>query len=285
MPQKIIDTHLHIWNLTKAEYTWLQDDETIINRTYNISEVEEERLKANISEAILVQAANNFEDTNWMLQVAAKTPWVAGVVGWLPLQQPELLEKRWIETYKHNPAFKGVRHLIHIEPDTNWLLQEAVIESLKLIANYKLSYDVVGILPEHLEVIIQLGEKVPELRMVLDHINQPPIATKETFGRWGELIKEASANPNLYAKISGLGTASKNLQGWQPDDLKPYINFALEQFGTERCCCGSDWPVSLLAGTYSKTWQAYQDIIASLLSEEDQNKVLYHNAATFYNLH
>src|SRR5688572_2108193 len=114
---KIIDTHIHIWNFEKAKYKWLEGDTSILNRTYHIPELEESRSTAGITEGVLVQAANNFEDTDWMLQVAAVTGWLTGVVGWLPLLDPEATGKALQEKYLHHHLFKGVRHLIHNEPD------------------------------------------------------------------------------------------------------------------------------------------------------------------------
>ena len=120
--------------------------------------------------------------------------------------------------------------------------------------------------------------------MVFDHLNWPPISTKEKFGEWGGLMKIAARHKNLYAKISGLGTASGNFQGRTVDDVKPYIEFILQHFGTERCFCGGDWPVSLLAGDYLHAWQVYQLTLVSLLGEEKAQKVLYDNAKEFYRL-
>ena len=180
--------------------------------------------------------------------------------------------------------FKGVRHQIHDEKDTEWLLQPSVIESLKVLAGLNIPYDIVGILPAHIETVLKVAEKVPQLRMVFDHLNQPPIATKEKFGKWGELMKEASQHKNFYAKISGLGTASGNFANRKVSDIKPYIEFVLEHFGVERCFCGGDWPVSMLANSYTKTWETYKDILQELLSEESQDKVFYSNANVFYKL-
>ena len=90
---QIIDTHIHCWNFSKAEYAWLKNDTSILNRTYNIEEIETERIIAGIKNGILVQSANNFEDTDWMLEVAKKTNWITGVVGWLPLMNPEATVK------------------------------------------------------------------------------------------------------------------------------------------------------------------------------------------------
>ena len=284
MSYTVIDTHIHIWNIEKVEYSWLKNDTSILNRTYLPDELHHHLVDANISKGLLVQAANNWEDTELMLKHAKENDWITGVVGWLPLANPAETEKLITAKYKTNTVLKGVRHLIHTEPDDDWLLQPNILESLQLLAYYNIPYDLVGINIRHLEVALTVAEKIPSLRMVFDHLNQPPVAAKEKFGRWGALLTEAAKHRNFFAKISGLGTASGNLSGWQNEDIKPYIAFALEQFGTERCFCGGDWPVSLLAGTYSSTWNSYQSIILELLDEVSVQKVFSANAVNFYNL-
>lgn len=283
MPHQIIDTHVHVWNFERAQYEWLKGDTSILNRTYAIEELEEERKEAGVEYGVLVQAANNLEDTEWMLEVAVQNEWITGVVGWLPLLKPAETERLLREKYSGKKYFKGVRHLIHDEKDPQWLLQNEVIESLQIIAHYGLPYDIVGVLPEHIEAVLAVAEKVPSLKMVFDHLNQPPIAGKEKFGKWGSLMKEASENVNFHAKISGLGTTSKD-PNWSANDIEPYIEFILEHFGVGRCFCGGDWPVSLLAGSYSRTWNIYREVLHSLLNDEQQQKVFHQNAIDFYQL-
>ena len=108
--------------------------------------------------------------------------------------------------------------------------------------------------------------------------------SNERFGAWGDLMKTASQHKNFHAKISGLGTATANPEQWGVEDIKPYVSFVLEQFGTHRCFCGGDWPVSSLAGSYTKTWTTYQSVINELLNETDREKMFYTNAKQFYNL-
>jgi L-fuconolactonase len=282
MQHGIIDTHVHIWNFEKAEYEWLKNDTSILNRHYDIGELEPARTEAGITGGVLVQAANNFEDTNWMLQTAANTNWIKGVVGWLPLMDPALTATA-LKEYLGNPYFKGVRHLIHDEPDPHWLLQERVIQSLSILAEYNIPYDVVGVTAEHLRTALKVAEKIPELRMILDHCNQPP-AHSVLFEEWADLMEEASRHKNFYVKISGLGTAAKKGDRWTPYDISPVLYFVLDKFSDNRCCCGGDWPVSLLAGSYTQTWQSYLTVLTKLLDEHRLNKVLYSNAMTFYKL-
>jgi L-fuconolactonase len=282
MLQGIADTHIHIWDFKKAEYAWLEGNTSVLNRTYSIEEIEKERTDAGITAGILVQAANNFEDTNWMLQTADKYDWIKGVVGWLPLMDPEATLKALQNQYGREEYFKGVRHLIHDEPDTEWLLQTEVLESLGILAKNNIPFDVVGVLPAHIETALKVADKIPELRMVFDHLNQPPIANNELFGQWGGLMKEAAKHPGFYIKISGMGTTTGKGEDWTTADIRPYMEFALEHFGTDRCFCGGDWPVSLLAGSYTKTWTNYKEVLSALLDETTLDKVVYSNAARFY---
>lgn len=284
MPLPIIDTHVHIWDLDRASYPWLQGDTSALNRNYSLDNLEPERLRTNVVAGVLVQAAGNHEDTALMLEAAAATGWIKGVVGWLPLKDPAAAWQ-WLEgKYLHKKYFCGVRHQVHDEKDPAWLLQPAVIESMQLLAACKIPFDLVGVLPAHIETAIKLAEKVPGLRMVFDHLNQPPMSGKAGLDSWTSLMKTAAQHPHFFAKISGLGTASGNFSGWTNNDLTPCIEFALQQFGTDRCFCGGDWPVSLLAGGYSKIWQSYETILTGLLNEEDRKKVFYTNARQFYHL-
>ena len=280
----IIDTHVHIWDLEKAHYPWLQGDNSILNRTWRIEEIEYDRKKAGVTSGVLVQAGGNIEDTELMLEIAYKTDWISGIVGWLPLMDTKATQQLLQERFLKEKYFKGVRHQIHDEKDTKWLLQPAVIESLNLLASFDIPYDVVGILPSHIETAIEVADKIPGLRMVFDHLNWPPIPTKEKFGKWGELMKIAAQHKNLYTKISGLGTASGNFQDREAADIKPYVELVVQHFGTERCFCGGDWPVSMLANNYIQTWHIIKDILSDLLNDEEKEKVLFSNANKFYKL-
>lgn len=284
MNHPVTDTHVHVWNFDRAEYGWLKNDTSILKRTYHIEEIEEERKDAGITAGVLVQASINTDDTDWMLEVAAKTEWIQGVVGWLPLMDPVKTEQLLHDIYLKNPYYKGVRHLIHDEADPKWLLQETVLESLKVLVRHNLTYDVVGVLLEHIRTVLAVTEKVPALKMVFDHLNAPPIATGRRFGEWGDLMKAAAGNENFHAKISGLGTVVQKEQNWTVADIQPYVEFVLEQFGTGRCFCGGDWPVSLLAGSYTKTWTNYRQLFSSLLDDAAQQKIYSGNAAAFYKL-
>jgi L-fuconolactonase len=279
----IIDTHIHVWDLDHARYAWLDNETPMLKRTYNIHEIETDRKELNIVKGVLVQAADNLEDTDWMLEVACQTEWIAGVVGWLPLQDPAKTEKLLEEKYLANKYFKGVRHLIHNEENVQWLLQETVLQSLEILAKHNIPYEIVAVRSEHIETAIAVAKKIPSLRMVFDHLSQPPIDQKERFGKWGELMKEAATYGNFCAKISGLGHAQDGTTR-KAEDIAPYLTFVVEQFGEDRIFCGSDWPMSLKAESYKETWQCYREVIEKLFSESVSKKIFCDNAQRFYKL-
>ena len=280
----VIDTHIHIWDLSKVRYSWLEGNTSILNRNYLLGELEPARLVAGVTGGVLVQAANNTEEADYMLRVAAAHPWLKGVVGWLPLTDPVLTERLLKEQYGLNPLFKGVRHLIHDEADVRWLLQPTVIESLGILARHGISYDVVGVKPEHIETALAVAERVPTLSMIFDHCCQPPIATGERFGRWGELMNAAAAHLPFHVKVSGLGITAQKEADWTADDIAPYVAFVLEHFGVSRVCCGGDWPVCLMAGSYADAWRNYKEVLTSLLDRSSLEKVFYTNALSYYRL-
>jgi L-fuconolactonase len=282
---QIIDTHIHVWDLSKAKYDWLEGDTSTINRTFTINEIESNVKELNIIGGVLVQAACNLDDTNLMLEIAKNTSWIKGVVGWLPLMQPNTTKDLLENTFLQNTFYKGVRHLIHDEKDSKWLLQDQVLESLEILANKNLTFDVVGILPDHLECVLEVQKQIPHLKMVLDHLNAPPISTNQKYGKWGELLQEVAKCKNVFIKISGLGTASGNFNNRTTADILPYVQFAIQHFGIERTMCGGDWPVSTLANNYTNTWLQIIDLIKQTVSNENEQQKIFHtNAVQFYKL-
>ena len=284
MNSEIFDTHLHMWDLEKVAYRWLKEDTSILNRTYLPDELSSQLLGAKVSKAILVQADNHLEDSFRMFEAAAEYSFIEGVVAWLPLENPSLSDTILKTNYLTNPYFKGVRHLVHMEADPAWILRPAVMESLQLLAAYQVPYDFVGTTLLHLQTAISLADKIPDLNIVLDHLNQPPMTDKKGFESWKEQMKIASSLPNMYAKISGLGTASGNFSGWTKDDITPAIEHVLDNFGALHCFCGGDWPIALLAGEYIPTLQKYREAIEGLASEQDQRDIFFENASRFYKI-
>jgi L-fuconolactonase len=275
-----VDAHQHFWNLEKVGYRWLDPMFGSICRTIEADELEPHLKEAGIDKTVIVQAMDSYEDTDYMLRVAAERDWVAGVVGWVPINIPHVAAKK-LEEYAKNPYFKGVRHLIHEEGDPDWLIRDNVIEGLRILASFDMTFDVVGVFPNHLKHVPYVAEKVPQLRMVIDHFAKPPIKAKE-MGVWAEQFARAAQYPNVYAKVSGLNTAA-DWETWTAADIKPYIDYGMACFGANRLLFGSDWPVAELAGTYAKVWNETNQAIGNY-AQSDIDAILGGTAIKFYKL-
>ncbi|SEM24658.1 amidohydrolase family protein [Nonomuraea pusilla] len=276
----VVDAHQHFWNLETGHYPWLTPGLAPICRTFEPEELIPQLAAAGVDRTVLVQSMDSYADTDAMLAQADAYDVIGAVVGWVPLNRPgEAAEA--LARYREHPKFAGIRHLIHDEPDPDWLLQDSVIEGLGLLADAGLPFDVVAVLPRHLEHIPVLAERVPGLRMVIDHLAKPPIKDKG-WEPWASLMARAAEYPQVHAKVSGLNTAADPAT-WSAADLRPYVEHALELFGPDRLMFGSDWPVALLAGDYAQVWRETGAVL-SHLSETERAAVLGGTATRFYGL-
>ena len=276
----LIDAHQHFWNLGRVSYPWFKPEHGVLNRTFTPEELEPQLLAAEISGTVLVQAANGFEDTRSMLEQAQKFSWIKAVVGWIPLTEPDIAA-RGLEVFGVHPKFKGVRHLIHEEPDADYLIRPEVIRTLEMLSEQGLSFDVVSVLPRHLELVALLAAKIPKLKLVIDHLSKPPIYARG-WQPWADLLKAASQHQNVYAKISGLNTAA-DWETWNASQLEPYVAHAFQCFGAERLMFGSDYPVAILAGDYAKVWRE-TNVLLEKLAPTQKAQILGGTAARFYGL-
>jgi L-fuconolactonase len=246
-----IDAHQHFWNPDKVEYPWLTPAYSPLYRTYEPPELEPQLKAAGIDRTVLVQSANSYADTDSMLAHADTYDWIGAVIGWVPLLQPDEAA-RALDRYGRHPTFRGIRHLIHEEPDPDWVVRDRVIEGLEVLAERSMIFEVVAVFPNHLKHVPTLAERVPDLTLVIDHLAKPPIKDR-VLEPWLTQLAAAARYPNVYAKVSGLNTAA-NWASWSAADLRPYIDAAIDRFGADRLMFGSDWPVCELAGDYATVW-------------------------------
>lgn len=275
-----VDSHQHFWNLGEVDYPWLVPAYGPIYNTFTPADLAPQIKAAGIDKTILVQSANSYADTASMLVHADYNDWIGAVIGWVDLLNPEKTAAD-LELFKKHPKFRGMRHLIHEEKNPDWVIQPTVIESLKILASQDMIFEVVAVFPNHLKHVPTLSEKIPNLKIAIDHLAKPPIKDKG-MSPWSDQMKAAAANPNVYAKVSGLNTAA-DWATWSATDLRPYIDFAVECFTPNRLMFGSDWPVAILAGDYNKVWTETNTAIASY-SAAERDALLGGSATSFYKL-
>ena len=277
----VIDAHQHVWDLAGARYDWLGPELAPIDQTMRFAELKPSLARAGVDATVLVQSADNDEDTALMLDVAASNPEIVAVVAWAPLDRPKDSGAR-LESFRGNSLVVGIRNLIHTIPDAQWLLRPDVDESLGLLEEAGLSFDLVSVLPEHLALVPTLVRRHPRLRIVIDHLAKPPIGLDDREP-WWTLIQQAAASPTVYAKVSGLYSAAGDSGSWSPDTIRPYLHRALECFGADRLMYGGDWPISVLSGGYDRVWDGLT-VLFDELSDADRTRILGETAMEFYRI-
>ena len=273
-----IDAHQHFWDLIRLDYPWMPPGESVLRRNY-LPEDLAPILEANrFDGTVVVQANVVMEETWWLLDLSARYDLIRGVVAWVDLTDPQL--GRTLDRCQRHPKFKGVRHLVHDEPDLQWLLRDDVISGLRELARRNVPYDLL-LRPPHLPFIPKFAERVPDLGMVIDHIAKPLIATRQ-MEPWARDMETVSKIPGMHCKLSGMITEADH-GNWQPDDLRPYVQHVLSLFPPDRLMFGSDWPVCLLAGTWKQVFAAFTQACGPIPSEQ-REQILGGTAARFYAL-
>ncbi|MET0992259.1 MAG: amidohydrolase family protein [Lacisediminihabitans sp.] len=278
-PARMIDTHQHLWKPSERRYHWLEGAGAPLEADFVENDVITDVHAAGITGTVLVQAEDSYEDTFFMLSVAAEYPEIAGVVAWAPLDRVDETEAA-LDLYSLSSAVRGIRVLNHDYEDPRWLLRDSVQGSIARLAPRGFALDVVSVLPEHTQVVIELADRYPELTLVIDHLAKPDIAGRG-WQPWAGQLADAAARPNVTAKLSGLNTVSA--PGWTSRDWQPYVDLAVATFGPERLMLGSDWPVSLLNGDFASVWTGLRESIAGL-SPSEQDSILYGTAERVYRL-
>ncbi|MET3904705.1 amidohydrolase family protein [Paenarthrobacter sp. 4246] len=281
----MIDSHLHVWTLDTfvtggvQHYSWLGPQHGALFRSFGEDEARETLDAAGVRGAVLVQADDSVADTENMLAVADRNPWVFGVVGWIRLDAPAEAAEQ-LHRFTAHPVFRGVRHLIHDDPRRDFLDLPAVRDSLALVAQHGLTFDVPDAFPRHLGSAVRLAREMPELTVVLDHLGKPPLADPDLMKLWRADFRALGREPNAVAKLSGL-----HLPGveYAPEILRPLFESAVEAFGPERMMIGGDWPVSTLGAPYGRTLDVLLELVSSL-SPSEQDAVLEETAIRTYGL-
>lgn len=283
MASPIIDAHQHFWDPAgDYDYPWLAGEFLPIRRRFEPADLRPSLERFGISGTVLVQTWNSLAETRAFLDLASRTDFVAGVVGWVDLTDPsvgELLAE--LKTGEHGRWLVGVRHLLHEEPDPEWLLRDDAQRGLAAVAKAGIVYDLVG-KTVHLPAMLSTVADFPQLRFVLDHIAKPEIKAHVTEP-WSSLMSKFAAHrDHVWCKLSGMITEA-DWVAWTPDDLRPYIAHVLGVFGPDRCMFGSDWPVCLVAGSYDRVFDALSSCLADRTADE-RTQIFSRSAIDAYRL-
>jgi len=272
-----IDAHHHFWRYIAEEYGWITDAMAVIRHNFLPETLAPMLQSLKIDGTVAVQARQTVAETNWLLELAARHRFIKGVVGWVPLDDPQV--EKLLDVLADDPRLKGVRHLLQAEPSV-FMETSGFNAGLRAVAAQGLTYDLL-VFARQLPAAIELVDRHPRLRFVVDHIAKPIIAGPPP-PEWRQRIAELAKRPHVCCKFSGLVTEVRGDQ-WTPELLWPYFDVVLDAFGPERLMFGSDWPVCLVASDYTR-WFRFVESCVEDLEPHERDRILGGTAAAFYRL-
>lgn len=273
----MIDTHQHYWQYDPAEYGWIDDSMAALRCDFLPVDAHREMAAANVQTSIAVQARQTLEETQWLLELAEENPFIAGVVGWVDLQAPDIDEQ--LDRLSKHARLVGVRHVVQGEPD-GFLERPAFLRGVGCLERYDLTYDILVYAPQ-LPGALAFARGFPRQRFVLDHLGKPDIKGNR-FREWRRDFDLLAALPNVCCKLSGLVTEAE-WGSWTRPQLGPYLDTALEAFGPSRLMIGSDWPVCTVAASYQTVIGLVREAIGEY-STSEQAQILEGTARDFFHL-
>ncbi|HTE34340.1 MAG TPA: amidohydrolase family protein [Chryseolinea sp.] len=279
-----IDSHQHFWSVNRPnDYGFLVPEAGVLYRDYLPEDLQSHLIATGVSYTVLVQAAESLEETDYLLDIAAKTNFVGGVVGWINFDQITGAFEKQLQKFLRNPKFIGIRPMLQELPDDQFILKNQVIENVKLIASIDFPFDIL-VYPRHLPHIYEMLQKVPDLHAVIDHLAKPQIRSQQ-IDDWLNWMNKISTNTNVYCKLSGMVTEADH-KLWQVEHFTPYVEAVINCFGAERSMFGSDWPVCLQAASYEQVVTLLEAALEKIhmINKEKLEHIFGTNAASFYRL-
>ena len=277
----MIDSHHHFWWTGRHTYHWPEAVGDRFARDFTPDDLRPELERCGVKGTVLVQVLHQVGgETEECLDLCNEVDFVRGVVGWVPLTDPDGTAKA-IERLRKRGKLVGVRHLISNEPDPRWLLQNSVVESLKLLAAVGIAFDAIPINPAQFESVLTVAQQVPALKIVINHLGRPPIP-EQGWEPWATQIARAAEHRNVSMKLS-IGLDIIMRWRWSTDAIRRYCDHVLDLFSPDRVMAASNWPVILLGASYAETWNGIADLVAGLSAAERQ-AVLGGTATRIYGL-
>ncbi|KQB41781.1 Amidohydrolase 2 [Flavobacterium daejeonense] len=274
----VIDSHQHFWIYEAEKHAWIDDNMKVIRKDFLPEDLKIIYQQNNIDGCVAVQADQTLAETDFLLDLAAKNDFIKGIVGWADLRATNIDEV--LKKYSQFPKLKGFRHVVQGEADHNFMLRPDFLNGIAALEKYNFTYDIL-IFPHQLGAALELVRRFPNQKFLIDHIAKPYI--KDGFyDGWATSMKAIGEHQNVYCKLSGM-TTEADYNNWTPEQIEPYMQLVLDAFGADRILFGSDWPVCLVAGNYTKTKELVTNFITKL-SPDEQAGIMGKNAIKFYNL-
>jgi L-fuconolactonase len=244
----IIDTHTHFYDPSRPQGApWPPADNLLLYRTVLPHHWRTVAAPEGVTGAVVVEASVWLEDNQWVLDLASDDPTIVALVGHIEPNRPAFAQQ--VARFARYPRFRGIRCGGNYFMDVT---QGTFLTDMARLAALNLQLDVL-VSHQHFSEVITLAQRLPELRIVIDHIGHMPIDGQPIQPAWRDHYHRLADQPTIYMKVSALMEQSTI----QPAPATvafygPTLDVLWESFGADRLIYGSNWPVSDRSGDYAR---------------------------------
>ena len=273
-----IDSHQHFWKFDPVRDSWIDQSMSVIQRDFLPGDIKPLLLANKMDGSVVVQSDQSEAENNFQLTNANQNDFIKGVVGWVDLQSEDIHER--LSYYSQFKKMKGFRHVLQGEKQRDFMLRPAFKRGIAALHPFGYTYDIL-IFPDQLAYADEFLKSFSYQPFVIDHIAKPYIKDQK-IDEWKKDILAIAKYDNVFCKVSGMVTEA-NWKNWKKEDFHPYLDIVLQAFGVNRLMFGSDWPVCLVAASYTEVGNIVSEYFSSL-SKDEHDAFFGGNAARFYNL-
>ena len=239
---RIVDTHTHFYDPTRTQgVPWPNPKDELLYRAVLPAEYRKLAEPHGVRGTVVVEASPWVEDNQWLLDLAAREPFILGIVGNLDPLAADFAAN--FQRFAKNPKFRGIR--VAGKQLAEHGTETAYLDSIRRLADAGLSLDVNGA-SDYLAHIPAVARAVPKIRIIVNHVGSAGNPTK-LKQEWRDGIRAAAENERVFCKVSALPEQAGLPAGKAPTETafyRPILDAVWAAFGEKRVIFGSNWPVS-----------------------------------------
>jgi len=293
----IIDPHHHLWDLENYSYPWLcQTGEPVapiagslkpIMKSYSLEDYKNDSKRWNVVKDVHLDAlsADILAETRWLQAMKDKTGLPTAIVAHANLEDDNVEEV--LAAHAQSKAVRGIRQILnwHRDPKFSFIERNDLLTDPKwlhgfgLLEKHSFSFDL-QLYPHQMPDAAKVAAAHQGTTIVLNHTGMPLERDAAGLKAWRDGMRLLAANPNVNAKISGLGMV---MPDWTVASIRPFVHETIDIFGVDRCMFASNFPVDKIYASFDRIYETFFELVKDM-SEADQRKLFHDNARCVYRI-
>lgn len=295
---RIVDPHVHLWDLSRARYAWLQDEplpnnpagdmSPIAHRNYGMGDYRADTVGWRVEKIVHVECGlprgEQLTETDWLQGLTKDGGFPQGIVAGADLTDPDL--DALLEAHVARPNVRGVRQIVcwHADPSKTYTSRDLLLDpaweaGFARLARHGLSFDL-QLYPSQMAAAAALADRHPDIPLIINHAGLPTDRDMAGMAVWREGLRALAALPQVSIKISGLGITDR---AWSLQSISPIVRECIDVFGVERAMFASDFPVEKVHGRFSDFYAAF-DAVTRHFSADERDRLFAANAEAIYRI-